>query len=124
MLSLRLPAVTMFGNLARRRSAQTGSASSSIALFAAGYVAAWTGYAAVTAMGQVALARAALLTPMLQSANIALSAFILLAAGAFQFTSLKDACLTKCRTPLAFFLAEWRDGKAGALVLGLKHGSY
>jgi predicted metal-binding membrane protein len=123
MLPTALPAVTMFGNLARRRNAQTGSASPT-ALFAAGYVAAWTGYAAVAAVGQVILARAALLTPMLQSASIALSAVILLAAGAFQFTSLKDACLTKCRTPLAFFLAEWRDGKAGALVLGLKHGSY
>jgi predicted metal-binding membrane protein len=123
MLPTALPAVTMFGNLARRRSAQTGSASPT-ALFAAGYVAAWTGYAAVAAVGQVILARAALLTPMLQSASIALSAVILLAAGAFQFTALKDACLTKCRTPLAFFLAEWRDGKAGALTLGLKHGNY
>ena len=123
MLPTALPAATVFGNLARRRGAHTGSASPT-ALFAAGYVAAWTGYAAVAAVGQVALARAALLTPMLQSASIVLSAVILLAAGAFQFTSLKDACLTKCRTPLAFFLAEWRDGKAGALVLGLKHGSY
>lgn len=123
MLPTALPAVTMFGNLSRRRSAQTGSASP-IALFAAGYVAAWTGYAAMAAVGQVALACAALLSPMLQSASVMLSAVILLTAGAFQFTTFKDACLTKCRTPLAFFLAEWRDGKAGALVLGLKHGSY
>jgi predicted metal-binding membrane protein len=123
MLPTALPAATVFGNLARRRGAQIGSTSST-ALFAAGYIAAWTGYSAVAAVGQVALARAALLTPMLQSASIALSAVILLAAGAFQFTSLKGACLTKCRTPLAFFLAEWRDGKAGALLLGFKHGSY
>jgi predicted metal-binding membrane protein len=123
MLPTALPAATVFGNLARRRSTHTGSTSPT-ALFAAGYIVAWTGYAAVAAAGQVTLARAALLTPMLQSASIMLSAVILLAAGAFQFTSLKDACLTKCRTPLAFFLAEWRDGKAGALVLGLKHGSY
>jgi predicted metal-binding membrane protein len=123
MLPTALPAVTVFGNLARRRSAHTGSTSSA-ALFAAGYVAAWTGYAVVAAVGQVAMARAALLTPMLQSANLVLSAVILLTAGAFQFTAFKDACLTKCRTPLAFFLAEWQDGKAGALVLGLKHGSY
>jgi predicted metal-binding membrane protein len=123
MLPTALPAVTVFDNLARRRGLQTGSASP-VALFVAGYVAAWTGFAAVAAAAQVVLSRAALLTPMLQSASIALSAVILLAAGAFQFTSLKDACLTKCRTPLAFFLAEWRDSKTGALVLGLKHGSY
>jgi predicted metal-binding membrane protein len=127
MLPTALPAVTVFDNLTRRRGAQTGSGSPTalfVASYLAGYVAVWTGYSAVAAVGQVVLARAALLTPMLQSASIALSAAILLAAGAFQFTSLKDACLTKCRTPFAFFLAEWRDGKAGALVLGLKHGSY
>ncbi len=117
MLPTALPAVTVFGNLARRRGLQVG-ATTPTSLYVVGYVAAWTGYSAVAAVGQVALARAALLTPMLQSASIALSAVILLAAGAFQFTSLKDACLSKCRTPFAYFLAEWRDGKAGALRLG------
>jgi predicted metal-binding membrane protein len=123
MLPTALPAATVFANLARRRAAHTGKAAP-VGVFAAGYIAAWIGYSVVLAAGQVALTRAALLTPMLQSASVALSAVILLAAGAFQFTAFKDACLTKCRTPLAFFLAEWRDGKAGALVLGLKHGSY
>jgi predicted metal-binding membrane protein len=123
MLPTTLPAVTVFANLARRRGLQTDSVSLTV-VFVAGYVVAWTGYSAAAAVGEVALSRMALLTPMLQSASIALSAVILLGAGAFQFTSLKDACLTKCRTPLAFFLAEWRDGKAGALALGFKHGSY
>jgi predicted metal-binding membrane protein len=123
MLPTALPAVTVFDILARRRAAHTGKAAP-VGVFAAGYIAAWIGYSVVLAAGQVALARATLLTPMLESASIALSAVILLTAGVFQFTALKDACLTKCRTPLAFFLAEWRDGKAGALVLGLKHGSY
>jgi predicted metal-binding membrane protein len=123
MLPSALPAVTMFGDLARRRAAQTGTAAPP-GLFVLGYVMAWTGYSVAAAAGQIALARSALLTPMLQSASVALSAVILLTAGAFQFTSFKDACLSKCRTPLAFFLAEWRDGKTGALRLGFKHGSY
>jgi len=123
MLPTALPAVTVFDNLARRRAAHTGK-TAPVGVFAAGYVAAWIGYSVLLAAGQVALVRVALLTPMLQSASIALSAVILLAAGAFQFTSFKEACLSKCRTPLAFFLAEWRDGHSGALRLGLKHGSY
>jgi predicted metal-binding membrane protein len=123
MLPTALPAVAVFGNLARRRALQVG-ATTPTGLYVVGYVAAWTGYSAVAAVGQVALARAALLTPMLESASVALSAVILLTAGAFQFTALKDACLSKCRTPFAYFLAEWRDGKAGALRLGLKHGSF
>ena len=123
MLPTELPAAAMFEALARRRSLHAHSASATM-FYGAGYAGAWVGYSAVAAMGQVALSRALLLTPMLQSANITLSAVILLAAGAFQFTSLKDACLTKCRSPLGFFLAEWRDGKAGALTLGFRHGSY
>ena len=93
-------------------------------LFIAGYLAVWIGYSVVAAAGQVALSQAALLTPMLKSTSQALSVAILLAAGIFQFTALKEMCATQCRTPFAFFLAEWRDGKTGALMLGLKHGSY
>lgn len=123
MLPTALPAAAMFENLTRRRGLHSHAASAT-AFYGAGYVAAWTGFSTLAALGQVALSRAALLTPTLQSASITLSAAILLAAGAFQFTLLKDACLTKCRSPLGFFLAEWRDGKAGALVLGIRHGSY
>jgi len=92
--------------------------------FVGGYVAAWLGYSLLAAAAQVALARAAFLSPMLQSTSVVLSAAILLAAGLFQFTALKEACLAKCRTPLGFFLAEWRDGAAGAFAMGLQHGSF
>lgn len=121
MLPSELPAAAMFEGLARRRNPHASAAG---LFYGAGYAAAWVGYSAVAAVWQVALSRAVLLTPMLQSASVVLSAVILLGAGAFQFTSFKDACLTRCRTPLAFFLAEWRDGNRGALILGLRHGSY
>ena len=49
---------------------------------------------------------------------------ILLAAGAFQWTSVKNACLTQCRTPMGFIMTEWRDGSKGALIMGLSHGKY
>ncbi len=58
-----------------------------------------------------------------QSTSAAVSAAILVAAGLFQFSSLKNACMAKCRTPLAFLMQEWRDGAAGALVVGLRNGS-
>ena len=123
MLPTALPAVTVFDGLSRRR-APRGRPAVTTGLFIAGYLAVWTGYSVVAAAGQVALSHAALLTPMLKSTSQALSVAILLAAGAFQFTALKQMCVTQCRTPFAFFLAEWRDGNTGALVLGLKHGSY
>jgi predicted metal-binding membrane protein len=49
---------------------------------------------------------------------------VLVAAGLFQFTPLKAACLAHCRTPLGFFLSSWRDGPRGAFRMGLEHGRY
>lgn len=123
MVPTALRAVSTFANLVARRD-PARRVPVAVALFVAGYVAIWGGYAALAACGQVALSRAALLTPIVQSASVWLSALILLAAGIFQFTALKDRCLSKCRMPLAFFLAEWRDGASGALRLGLRHGGY
>jgi len=47
---------------------------------------------------------------------------ILIVAGLYQFTPLKTACLTHCRSPIGFFMTEWRDGAAGTLVMGIRHG--
>ncbi len=116
--------LAVFAELSRRRAAAAAAPEVSAPFFVLGYLAAWIGFAAFAALAQTALARAALLTPMSQSASVALSAGILLAAGLFQFTPLKESCLAKCRAPLGFFLAEWRDGARGALVMGLRHGQY
>ena len=53
-----------------------------------------------------------------------LGGIILIAAGIFQFTPLKYSCLSHCRTPLGFFMTEWREGTKGALVMGLRHGAF
>jgi predicted metal-binding membrane protein len=123
MLPAAVPAIDVFGTFARRRMSATGSAPAT-ALFVSGYAAVWTVYSVFAAAGQVALSRASLLAPTLQSTSVVLSAALLLLAGTFQFTSLKDACLTQCRSPFPFFLANWRDGDWSAFVLGMRHGSY
>lgn len=92
--------------------------------FVLGYVAAWTGFSALAALLQWELQRAALLTADGVSVDPLLSAGVLIAAGLFQWSSLKHRCLTKCRSPLGFMLAEWRDGPWGALHMGVKHGLY
>jgi predicted metal-binding membrane protein len=53
-----------------------------------------------------------------------LEGLLLLAAGTFQFTPLKRACLARCRSPLSFLISDWRPGRLGALVMGLKHGAF
>jgi predicted metal-binding membrane protein len=49
---------------------------------------------------------------------------LLAAAGLYQLTPLKRACLAQCRSPLAFVMTSWRDGAVGAVRMGLRHGLY
>ncbi len=92
-------------------------------LFVAGYLAAWSVFAALATTAQWALHHAALIDPMGASRNRVLGGVILVGAGAYQFTNLKKACLKQCRTPLGFLLNEWRPGTRGAAVMGLRHGT-
>lgn len=123
MLPAAVPAVSLFGALSRRRHPER-SAAATTALYVAGYLGAWVLYSALGAPAQWLLTRLALLSPMAASADTLFSAAVLFGAGLFQLTPLKHACLAKCRSPLAFFLAEWRDGGRGAFALGLRHGGY
>ncbi len=61
---------------------------------------------------------------MLWSKSAALSAAVLAAAGLYQFSALKQACLAQCRGPVQFLTRHWRDGRAGAFLLGARHGAF
>jgi predicted metal-binding membrane protein len=61
---------------------------------------------------------------MLATTSDLLGGMLLLAAGIFQVTPLKQACLSHCRSPLGFLMSEWRNGFWGAFVMGLKHGAF
>jgi len=65
-----------------------------------------------------------LLSPMMVSTSPILGGALLITAGVFQWTRFKNACLAHCRSPLAFLTADWREGRWGALVMGLKHGAF
>jgi predicted metal-binding membrane protein len=53
-----------------------------------------------------------------------LGGVVLVVAGLYQLSPLKDICLSKCRTPLQFILGSWHDGYGGAFRMGLEHGAY
>jgi predicted metal-binding membrane protein len=61
---------------------------------------------------------------MMQTTSTALAGAILVGAGIYQWTPLKQACLRQCRSPLDFVMTEWRSGKGGAFAMGLTHGAY
>jgi predicted metal-binding membrane protein len=94
--------------------------------FAAGYFLAWAGFSLIATAAEWVLDRAALLDPAMASTSKMLGGIILIAAGVYQWSRLKDACLAKCQSPLLFIQQQggFRRDAAGALVLGLRHGAY
>ncbi|MGD0074823.1 MAG: DUF2182 domain-containing protein [Candidatus Binataceae bacterium] len=114
------PMVLMFARLRRG----SGHASSTeVWLFAFGYLVAWSVFSAIVTAGQLALQRAAIISDMLRFTPM-LGGIVLIAAGIYQFTPLKDACLAKCRSPLSFFMTCWYEGRLGALRMGVNHGTF
>jgi predicted metal-binding membrane protein len=95
------------------------------AVFAAGYLLTWLGFAVAATMVHWALERTQLFsTAMLGSQSRVLSGALLIGAGLYQFSPLKGACLSHCRAPASFLAQHWRPGVVGALRLGATHGIY
>ena len=93
-------------------------------IFVLGYVVAWSAFALLATLAQWGLHAAAFISPMGGSTNAVLGGVLLLTAGIFQWTPLKYSCLTSCRSPLGFLMSEWRSGSSGAIVMGIRHGTY
>ena len=123
MVPSAAPAVLLYASMARR-TRERGAPFPGVWVFALGYLAAWTPFSAVATALQVALERAALLSPMAEAEGRWLAGPLLLAAGAWQWLPVKAACLRHCRSPFQFFLARWRPGARGALAMGLEHGLF
>ncbi len=123
MVPSAAPMVLAFLSVNRRRQA-AGGPFVPVGIFVAGYLAVWTAYSAVATLAQWGLHQAALLSPAMTATSPFLSGGLLIAAGIFQWTPLKSGCLKGCRSPLSFLMTEWRDGKTGAFIMGLRHGSY
>lgn len=95
------------------------------ALFTTGYFLAWGGFSVAATLAQWGLERASLLSPMAMKITSPLfGGLLFIAAGLYQFTPLKYACLSSCRSPLDFVVNHWRDGAGGAVRMGVSHGLY
>ena len=98
------------------------------AWFVGGYLLAWIAFSLAVTSAQWALERAALLTPTMASASNILGGVVLIVAGLYQWTPLKEACLLHCQSPLTFILRRggFRSDPAAALALalGAPHGIY
>ena len=97
---------------------------SSGAVFAAAYLLVWFGFSVGATLLQAGLERAALLSPTTMASGPLLGGVLLILAGIYQWSPLKDFCLRNCQSPLTFIARNWRPGLEGAFRMGLRHGSY
>ena len=120
MVPTAAPMILTFATINRKRLEQQQPFVST-GVFLSGYVLVWSGFSAAATVSQWGLHTAALLSPMMVSTSSFLGGALLLGAGLYQWSPIKNACLSRCRGPLEFIMNEWRDGTKGALVMGLRH---
>lgn len=125
MIPTAAPMILLYARVGRQAEAQHKPFAAA-GWFAGGYLLAWTVFSLLATVLQDSLGRAALLTPMLASANDLIGGGILIAAGLYQWSSLKSFCLTSCRTPLQFIQRHggFQRRILPSLALGLRHGLY
>jgi len=92
--------------------------------FLAGYAAVWTGFGALAFLGDDGVHHTVDAVPWLSERPWLIGGSVLALAGAFQFSDLKDRCLSKCRHPAPYLLAHYRRGAGAAFRLGSGHGIF
>ena len=127
MAAMMLPSVTpmvlLFAQVNRQFNAQNKPFVRTW-IFVAGYLSAWTGFSLLATLGQWALHAASLMTDMMVATGSVLGGLVLIAAGVYQWTPAKHACLAHCRSPLTFLMTGWHSGAWGAYRMGITHGAY
>lgn len=123
MLPSAAPLLLLYLKVARK-SQTAAEPLAPAAVMALGYIAAWGGFSILATAAQWGLQEARLLSPMLHTTNDWLGGGILIAAGVWQLTPIKAACLRHCRSPVSFLSGHYRPGWMGAFRMGLTHGAY
>jgi predicted metal-binding membrane protein len=122
MLPSAAPAILLVTALTRRRGERHAIVSSW--LFALGCLAIWGAFSLASTGLQFALDRAGLLSNTMASGSVVLAALFLIAAGVYQWTPWKQACLRHCRSPIDFLTRYWQQGALGPMRAGAWHGAF
>lgn len=126
MLPSASPMVLLYARVVLRAESEGRPmrASAAVTAFASGYVAVWILFSGLAVALQWGLERMGALSAMMSLSAAVLSGGLLMAAGLYQLTPLKAACLTHCRAPASFIAVHWRPGVLGAWRMGFVHGLY
>jgi predicted metal-binding membrane protein len=119
------PMVLLYATVGRKAAAN-GRPLAPTGWFLAGYLSAWVAFSLAATTAQWVLTQLALLTPMMESASGIFGGCLLIAAGLYQWSPIKDTCLKQCQMPLGFLMSHggFRSEPFGALRLGAEHGLY
>ena len=123
MFPAAAPMILLFDRVERGKR-EAGRSYVPTAYFVGAYLALWTAFGGVAFALAAGVDRLAANSEWVSGQWARLGGVLLIAAGIYQLTPLKQVCLSKCRTPLAFLMTSWRDGKVGAIQMGLLHGGY
>jgi len=123
MLPSATPMILLYEQINRKRESQ-GKTRNPIALFIGGYLLVWIGFSVLATLMNWALHSGGLLNSMMGRVTPAVAGISLLAAGTYQWTTLKYACLIHCRSPVGFLMSHWHEGRWGAVRMGAHHGLY
>ena len=120
-----MPMILMYARVGRETEPQAAPLSATV-WFAAGYFLVWTAFALLATFVQWAFERTAVLDSAMASTSNVVGGLLFIAAGSYQWTRLKDVCLTQCQTPFAFLMRQggFRRDAFGSLILGIRHGAY
>jgi predicted metal-binding membrane protein len=119
------PMVLLYAGVGRKARA-SGRPIASTGWFFVGYLLVWIAFSIAATGAQWLLARAALLSPMMATTSAVLGSLVLIVAGLYQWTPMKEVCLRQCQAPIAFLMSHggFRSDPRGALRLGAEHGAY
>ena len=123
MIGMMTPAIVPMAIVFRGMNRATSRERDTL-LFAGGYLLGWSLFGVAVAFVQLWLHARGLLVGDLLAMRTRGAGLVLLAAGLYQLTPFKEACLHHCRSPLGFFLEHWSPGAWGAVGMGLRHGLY
>jgi predicted metal-binding membrane protein len=123
MLPSAAPMILMFDAIQAGRSRQ-GRSTVPTGIFVGGYLVVWASFGVVAYAAALLAGGLSDASPDLAMIAPRIGGAVIVAAGIYQLTPLKQACLSKCRTPTQFVLTSWRDGLLGTFRMGLGHGTY
>jgi predicted metal-binding membrane protein len=123
MVPSAAPMILLFAAISRKQRAED-HAFAPTGAFLAGYVVLWSAFSLAATSLQWALEQAALLSATMVSTSPLLGGLLLIGAGLYQWTPLKNVCLKHCRSPLHFIMKGWKRGARGAFAMGLEHGAF